>query len=81
MSDNKADNKTALVVSAHAADFVWRCGGAIALHQNLGYEVTICCLSFGERGESELAAWACAEEQQVGLNHVEFGLATGRCWD
>jgi 4-oxalomesaconate hydratase len=24
--------KTALVISAHAADFVWRCGGAIALH-------------------------------------------------
>ncbi len=24
-------NKTALVVSAHAADFVWRAGGAIAL--------------------------------------------------
>lgn len=46
------DKKTALVISAHAADFVWRCGGAIALHQKLGYEVTIACLSFGERGES-----------------------------
>jgi 4-oxalomesaconate hydratase len=46
------DRKTALVISAHAADFVWRCGGAIALHQSLGYEVTIVCLSFGERGES-----------------------------
>ena len=45
-------NKTALVISAHAADFVWRCGGAIALHQELGYEVTVACLSFGERGES-----------------------------
>ncbi|MFV0514153.1 MAG: PIG-L deacetylase family protein [Jhaorihella sp.] len=45
-------NKTALVISAHAADFVWRCGGAIALHQQAGYEVTIACLSFGERGES-----------------------------
>ena len=44
--------RTALVISAHAADFVWRCGGAIALHQNLGYEVTIVCLSYGERGES-----------------------------
>lgn len=46
------DNRTALVISAHAADFVWRCGGAIALHQKLGYEVTIACLSYGERGES-----------------------------
>ena len=44
--------KSALVISAHAADFVWRCGGAIALHQKLGYQVTIVCLSFGERGES-----------------------------
>lgn len=47
-----SNNKTALIISAHAADFVWRCGGAIALHQQLGYEVTIACLSFGERGES-----------------------------
>ena len=47
-----ADNKTALVISAHAADFVWRCGGAIALHAELGYNVTVVCLSFGERGES-----------------------------
>jgi len=44
--------KTALVISAHAADFVWRAGGAIALHAELGYEVTIVCLSYGERGES-----------------------------
>ncbi|MCR9156543.1 MAG: PIG-L family deacetylase [Rhodobacteraceae bacterium] len=47
-----SDTKTALVISAHAADFVWRCGGAIALHQKLGYEVTVACLSYGERGES-----------------------------
>ncbi len=47
-----ADNKTVLVISAHAADFVWRCGGAIALHQQKGYDVTIACLSYGERGES-----------------------------
>ncbi|HET7412816.1 MAG TPA: PIG-L domain-containing protein, partial [Pararhizobium sp.] len=33
-------NRTALVVSAHAADFVWRCGGAIALHQEKGCDVT-----------------------------------------
>ena len=45
-------SKTALVISAHAADFVWRCGGAIALHDELGYQVTVVCLSFGERGES-----------------------------
>ncbi|MBW6424107.1 PIG-L family deacetylase [Rhizobium sp. XQZ8] len=44
--------KTALVISAHSADFVWRCGGAIALHESKGYEVTVICLSYGERGES-----------------------------
>ena len=46
------EDKSALVISAHSADFVWRCGGAIALHQKLGYQVTGACLSFGERGES-----------------------------
>lgn len=46
------DQKTALVISAHAADFVWRCGGAIALHAEMGYDVTVVCLSYGERGES-----------------------------
>lgn len=45
-------SKTALVISAHSADFVWRCGGSIALHQSLGYDVTVVCLSYGERGES-----------------------------
>jgi len=44
--------RTILVVSAHSADFVWRAGGAIALHQRKNYDVTVVCLSFGERGES-----------------------------
>ncbi len=43
---------TGLVVSAHSADFVWRAGGAIALHAERGVEMTVVCLSFGERGES-----------------------------
>ena len=45
-------DRTALVISAHSADFVWRCGGAIALHAEKGYAVTVVCLSYGERGES-----------------------------
>lgn len=44
--------KSALVVSAHSADFVWRAGGAIALHAKRGWRVKVVCLSFGERGES-----------------------------
>jgi 4-oxalomesaconate hydratase len=45
--------ESVLVISAHAADFVWRAGGAIALYAGRGYRVRILCLSYGERGESE----------------------------
>jgi 4-oxalomesaconate hydratase len=44
-----------LVVSAHAGDFVWRAGGAMALAAARGEQVTVLCLSFGERGESARA--------------------------
>ncbi|ROT27248.1 PIG-L deacetylase family protein [Micromonospora sp. HM5-17] len=42
-----------LVVSAHAADFVWRAGGAIALSASRGQPVHVLCLTFGEKGESQ----------------------------
>jgi 4-oxalomesaconate hydratase len=45
--------ETMLVISAHAADFVWRAGGAIALCASRGCRARVLCLSFGERGESE----------------------------
>jgi len=45
-----------LVISAHAADFVWRAGGAIALTASRGDPVTVLCLTYGERGESA-SAW------------------------
>lgn len=41
-----------LVVSAHAGDFVWRAGGAIALTTARGGRATVVCLSYSERGES-----------------------------
>lgn len=44
-----------LVVSAHAGDFVWRAGGALALAAARGQRATIACLTFGERGESARA--------------------------
>jgi 4-oxalomesaconate hydratase len=47
------EKETILVVSAHAADFVWRAGGAIALYASRGCRVRVLCLSYGERGESE----------------------------
>src|SRR5437763_16912019 len=46
---------TGLVISAHPGDFVWRAGGAIALHARRGYRMKIVCLSYGERGESQFA--------------------------
>ena len=36
-----AQRPSILVVSAHAADFVWRAGGAIALYAERGYNVKI----------------------------------------
>jgi len=45
-----------LVVTAHVGDFVWRCGGAMALHAQRGVAVHLVCLSYGENGESN-AAW------------------------
>jgi 4-oxalomesaconate hydratase len=41
-----------LVVSAHAGDFVWRAGGAIAAAVMRGERAVVVCLSYGERGES-----------------------------
>src|SRR5690242_5248117 len=41
-----------LVVSAHAADFVWRAGGGLALSAQQGRETHVLCLTYGERGES-----------------------------
>ena len=45
-----------LVVTAHVGDFVWRCGGAMALHAARGVDVHLVCLSYGENGESN-SAW------------------------
>lgn len=41
-----------LVISAHAADFVWRAAGAIALTTAAGGDALVLALSYGERGES-----------------------------
>jgi len=44
--------RSMLIVSAHAADFVWRAGGAICLHTSKGGKATVVSLSYGENGES-----------------------------
>jgi 4-oxalomesaconate hydratase len=41
-----------LAVGAHAADFVWRAGGALALAAERGGTASVIALSYGETGES-----------------------------
>jgi 4-oxalomesaconate hydratase len=45
-------SKRLLVISAHAADFVWRAAGAIATVTANGGTAFVVALSYGERGES-----------------------------
>lgn len=45
-------NVNLLVVSGHAADFVWRAGGTIAKYIKHGANVHLVVLSYGARGES-----------------------------
>jgi 4-oxalomesaconate hydratase len=44
--------RSMVVVSAHAADFVWRAAGAIATCVEQGGVAHVIALSYGERGES-----------------------------
>jgi 4-oxalomesaconate hydratase len=44
--------RTLLVVGAHAADFVWRAAGVIAVVTTHGGRATVVALTYGERGES-----------------------------
>ena len=82
--------KTGLVVSAHPGDFVWRAGGAIALHAKKGYRVKIVCLAFGERGESHSSRGAGTgrvsaidahrtfdQVRPAGENLIQFGNLVG----
>ena len=73
------ENQTVLVMSAHAADFVWRAAGAIALYVSRGYKVRILCLSYGERGESQ-GAWkqpGMTIERVKEIRHAESTTAAG----
>ena len=80
--------KRMLVVSAHAADYVWRAGGTIAKYVKGGADVHLVVLSFGGRGESN-DLWkqegataqsvkevrrgeTLAAAEMLGLRHIEF---------
>ena len=45
-------SRRVLAVGAHAADFVWRAGGALALAAEGGGSASVIALSYGEKGES-----------------------------
>jgi 4-oxalomesaconate hydratase len=45
-------SRSLLVVGAHAADFVWRAAGVIAVMTSHGGRASVVALSYGERGES-----------------------------
>jgi 4-oxalomesaconate hydratase len=45
-------SRNLLAIGAHAADFVWRAAGALALAARGGGRASVLALSYGERGES-----------------------------
>jgi 4-oxalomesaconate hydratase len=45
-------SRKVLAVGAHAADFVWRAGGALSLAAEGGGTASVIALSYGEKGES-----------------------------
>ncbi len=45
-------SRNVLAIGAHAADFVWRAGGALALAAEGGGRASVIALSYGEKGES-----------------------------
>lgn len=65
--------KKMLVVSAHAADYVWRSGGTIAKYIKNGAQVEVVVLSFGTRGESNdlWSAEGATEESVKAIRKAE----------
>lgn len=82
------EGKKVLIVSAHAADYVWRSGGTIAKYIKHGADVHVVVLSFGIRGESndlwkkegatyesvkaERLVETSAAAQILGITNIEF---------
>lgn len=64
--------KRMLVVSAHAADYVWRSGGTIAKYVKEGAEVSVIVLSFGVRGESN-DLWKQADATAESVKEIRKG--------
>jgi 4-oxalomesaconate hydratase len=63
------ENTNLLVVSAHAADFVWRGGGTIAKYIKHGANVHLIILSYGVRGESN-DLWKIEGQSKEGVKRA-----------
>lgn len=61
-----------LIVSAHAADFVWRCGGTIAKYVKHGANVHLVVLSYGARGESGVL-WKTEGQTEENVKKIRRG--------
>ncbi|HZJ88848.1 MAG TPA: PIG-L family deacetylase, partial [Sphaerochaeta sp.] len=83
-------NQRVLVVSGHAADYVWRAGGTIAKYIKHGAEVKVVVLSLGVRGESndlwnlpnqtaETVATTRKKESMLAAEHL--GITDIEFWD
>ena len=66
------EGKKLLVVSAHAADYVWRSGGTIAHYLKHGAQVKVICLSVGVRGESN-DLWKQADQTAEKVAEIRTG--------
>jgi len=65
---------TLLAIGAHAADFVWRAGGVVAVTTANGGTATVLALSYGERGESgEL--WKERDQTEENVKRIRHGEA------
>lgn len=68
-------SRNLLVVGAHAADFVWRAAGIIAVVTKNGGRADVVALSYGERGESgEL--WKEPNQTIDNVKRIRHGEAT-----
>ncbi|HUX40393.1 MAG TPA: PIG-L deacetylase family protein [Rectinemataceae bacterium] len=64
--------KRLLVISAHAADYVWRSGGTITSYLDRGAEVKVIVLSYGIRGESN-DLWKTEGQTAEGVRNIRHG--------
>ena len=64
-------NEKILVISAHAADYVWRSGGTLANYASSGVPVKVVVLSFGVRGESN-GLWKTENQTYENVKEIRY---------